>query len=136
MKSFNSSREKWCCYAGAFGCIIPAMIASGFMPICDVFSPTTWLLVATIIPGIAGAVATPFWTRGLVSGALTGVGVFGAVGLYVAFRTSLIDADKFLKLELGIATCIGGAPGTLLYTRWARIDETKIEGTHASLGEA
>jgi hypothetical protein len=116
----QTPREKWTEYFGLFTSIIPAMIATGFMPAWNVLPIGGWLTVATLGSGIAGAIATPRWNRGLISGLIAGAGIFGGIWLYVAVRASLIGNHKIWKYELVIGALLGWAPGMLLYYQWAR----------------
>jgi hypothetical protein len=113
-------REKWAEYFGLATSIIPAMIATGFMPKWDVLPRAAWLAIATMGTAIAGALSTPLWVRGLISGAVAGAGIFGGIWLYVAVRSSLMGPDTILRQELVIGAMIGWAPGLFLYYTWAR----------------
>ncbi len=115
----ESPREKWALYFGMFATIIPAMIASDFMPAWNVLPFVGWLAIATVGAGIAGTIATPYWGRGLISGAIAGAGALLGIWLYVTIRTSITGDGAFWKLELVVGTMIGSAPGMLLYCMWA-----------------
>ena len=116
----ETPRETWAIYLGMAATIIPAMIASDFMPAWNVLPFGGWLAIATAGAGVAGAIATPFWVRGAMAGALAGCGVLFGMWLYVAIRTALTGNNTFLKFELVIGAVIGAAPGLLLYGKWAR----------------
>src|SRR5688572_11952367 len=98
----ETPREKWAGYLGLFATSFPALIASGFMPAWDVLPFAVWLAIAAVGAGIAGAIATPLWSRGAVAGALAGVGGVVGTWLYVAIRSGLTGHSTFLKLELVI----------------------------------
>ena len=116
----ETPRENWAEYFGLFTSVIPAMIATGFMPAWNVLPLVGWLAIATVGCGIAGAIATPLWFRGLISGLIAGAGIFGGMWLYVTVRASLTGHHKIWKPELVVGAMIGGAPGMLLYYIWAR----------------
>jgi hypothetical protein len=116
----ETPREKWAMYLGMFATIIPAMIASDFMPAWNVLPFAGWMAVAAVGAGLAGAIATPYWGRGAFAGALTGAGALLGMWLYVTIRTGLTGHNEFLQLELVVGAVLGGAPGLLLYSTWAR----------------
>src|SRR6187399_3319221 len=96
----ETPREAWASYLGIFAIILPALIASNFMPAWNVLPFWGWLAIATAGAGIAGAIATPFWRRGGISGALAGAGALLGIWLYVAIRTALTGNNTFWKVEL------------------------------------
>jgi hypothetical protein len=116
----QTPRENWAEYFGLAASVIPAMIATGFMPAWDVLPHIGWLAIATVGCGIAGAIATPLWRRGLISGLIAGAGIFAGIWLYVAARTNLLVHHKIYRFELGLGAMIGWAPGLILYYTWAR----------------
>jgi hypothetical protein len=121
----ESPREKWAGYFGLFMTLIPGMIVSGFMPEWNVLPFAGWLGIAAGGAAIAGAIATPRWLRGAVAGTLIGAGMLLGIWLYVAIRAGLTGSHTFLKLELVIGALIGGAPGMLLFSKWARMQPSK-----------
>lgn len=116
----ETPREKWAEYLGLTASVIPAMIATGFMPGWDVLPHAGWLAIAAVGTAIAGAIATPLWVRGLISGVIAGVGIFGGIWIYVAVRTNPAGPHGVYRPELVIGALIGWAPGLLLYYNWAR----------------
>lgn len=117
----ETPREKWAGYLGLFTTIVPAMIVAGFMPEWDVLPFAGWLAIATLGAGLAGAIATPLWARGAVSGALAGAGALVGIVVYVAVRGGLTDHHTYLSIELVIGALLGAAPGMILYSKWARV---------------
>src|SRR5438132_8049830 len=117
----ESPREKWATYLGLFVTVIPAMIASGFMPEWNVLPFLGWLAIATLGAGIAGAIATPLWSRGALAGALMGAGVLLGIWLYVTIRAGLTGHHTFLRIELAVGALLGATPGMLLFYKWARL---------------
>ncbi len=115
----QTPREKWAEYLGLAASIIPAMIATGFMPAWDVLPHGVWLAIATVGCGIAGAIATPLRRRGLISGLVGGAGIFAGIWLVTIFMNT-INNHKILRYELAIGAVIGGIPGLILYYMWAR----------------
>ena len=116
----QTPRENWAEYMLLAASVIPAMIATGFMPAWNVLPLGGWLAIATLGAGIAGAIATPHWSRGLVSGLMAGAGIFAGIWLYVAARTSMTEGPEISRYELVVGAMIGWAPGLILYYTWAR----------------
>jgi hypothetical protein len=116
----QTSREHWSEYFLLAASVIPAMIATGFMPAWNVLPLAGWLAIAIVGAGIAGAMATPLWGRGLISGLIAGAGIFAGIWLYVAARTSMINSITVSKPELVIGAMAGWAPGLILFFTWAR----------------
>jgi hypothetical protein len=116
----ESRREMWALYIGLAFTIIPAMIAANLMPDWNVLPFWGWLTIAGVGSAVAGIIATPYWLRGMVAGALAGAGVLLGVWLYVAFRVWLTGNNSFFKIELMIGAILGGGPGLILYQAWAR----------------
>ena len=116
----ETPREKWAMNLGLFATIIPAMIASNFMPAWNVLPFTGWLAIAAIGAGVAGAIGTPHWGRGAVAGIIAGAGVLLGMWLYVVIRAGITGHNVFLKLELVVGAVIGAGPGLFLYSVWAR----------------
>jgi hypothetical protein len=116
----ETPREKWAMYLGIVATIIPALIASDFMPAWNVLPLGGWAAIAAIGAGIAGAIGTSHWVRGTIAGALTGAGALFGMWLYVIIRTALIGHLTFLKIELVAGAKVGAAPGLLLYGAWSR----------------
>ena len=116
----ESRRETWALYVGLAATIIPGMIASNFMPAWNVLPFEGWLAIATVGAAVAGIIATPYWFRGMIAGALTGAGILLGIWLYVALRVWLTGNNSFFKIELVIGAIIGGGPGLILYGAWAR----------------
>jgi hypothetical protein len=116
----ETPREKFAFYVGMFAIVFPAMIASNFMPLWNVLPLYGWLGIATGGAGIAGAIATPNWLRGILAGALAGAGALMGMWLYVTLRAALTGNTTFLKIELVLGVLIGAAPGLWLYNAWAR----------------
>jgi hypothetical protein len=79
-----------------------------------------WFAIATAGAGLAGALATPLWLRGLVCGLLAGGGIFTGIWLYVLARTTVWNNVAVSKPELVLGALIGWAPGAILYHTWAR----------------
>jgi hypothetical protein len=116
----ETRREYWAEYLLLAASVIPAMIAIGFMPAWNVLPLGGWLAIATLGAGIAGAIATPLWRRGLISGLVAGAGIFAGMWLYVTIRTSIQHDIRVSKPELVVGAMIGWAPGLILYYTWAR----------------
>jgi hypothetical protein len=96
------------------------MITCGFFPALNVLPFWGWFAIATAGSGIAGALATPHWERGLVSGLVSGAGIFAGIWLYVLARTSMLAGVKVWRYELVLGALLGYAPGLALYYLWAR----------------
>src|SRR5260370_4849260 len=107
----ETPRETWAIYLGIFATVIPGLIASDFMPDWNVLPFAGWLAIAAIGAALAGAIATPYWFRGILSGALTGAGALFGLWLYVQLRVWITGIHTFLKLELVIGAVIGAGPG-------------------------
>jgi hypothetical protein len=118
-------------YLGLFATIIPAMIASDFMPEWNVLPFGGWLAIATAGAALAGAIATPYWLRGMIAGALAGAGALLGMWLYVIIRAGLTGHATFLKLELVLGALLGAAPGMLLFRAWAREKKQDVVGNPA-----
>ena len=116
----QTPRENWAEYLLLAASVIPGMIATGFMPAWNVLPLGGWLAIATLGAGIAGAIATPRWSRGLVSGLIAGAGIFAGIWLYVVARTSMAEGPEISRYELVVGAMIGWAPGLILYYTWAR----------------
>lgn len=116
----QTSREHWAEYLLLAASVIPAMIATGFMPSWNVLPVGGWVSIAIVGAGIAGAIATPLWGRGLVSGLVAGAGIFAGIWVYVLARMSVLGNVKVPKPELVVGAMIGWAPGLILYYAWAR----------------
>jgi hypothetical protein len=71
----QTPRENWAEYLGLTASVISGMIATGFMGSWNVLPFVCWLAIAIVGAGIAGAIATPLWFRGMISGAISGAGV-------------------------------------------------------------
>jgi hypothetical protein len=116
----QAPREHWAEYLLLAASVIPAMIATGFMPAWNVLPVGGWLAIAVVGAGIAGAIATPLWGRGLVSGLVAGAGIFAGIWFYVIVRMSVLNSVKVWKPELVVGAMIGWAPGLILHYAWAR----------------
>ena len=112
-------REKVGFYVGTAFTIIPAMIASGFMPEWDVLPFGGWLALAVVGGAAGGAIATSRTASGAACGALAGLGAVLGVYVYVLVRAALVG-ESFFRVELVIGALIGAAPGMLAFQRWAR----------------
>ena len=115
-----SGREK---FAGHFSCFtigFPAVIASGFLPQCNILPIEGWFAFATLGTALIAMIATPKWVRGGFSGAIAGAGGFIALCLYPILRTALTQSEHFMRLELMLATGVGALPGFLLFVSRAR----------------
>jgi hypothetical protein len=115
----QTPREHWAEYLLLAASVIPAMIATGFMPACNVLPIGGWAAIAVLGAGLAGALATPLWIRGLISGLIAGAGIFAGIWLYVAVRQGMFNNVKVSKLEIVVGAMIGWAPGLILYYTWA-----------------
>ena len=111
----QTPREHWAEYLLLATSVIPAMIATGFMPAWDVLPRGGWLAIAIVGGGLAGALGTPLWTRGLVSGLIAGIGIFAGIWLYVAARRSGSNEVRVSRPELVVGAMIGWAPGLILF---------------------
>ena len=116
----ETPRENWGSWIGVIATIVPGMIASGFMPEWNVLPYEGWFAIAAVGSAIGGAIATPLFVRGAISGAIAGVGTMLGLWLYVVVRSALTGHHTFLKIELVIGGMLGAAPGLLLYGAWAR----------------
>jgi hypothetical protein len=115
----ETPREKWAGYFGLVMVIMPAMIASDFMPAWNVLPFGCWLGIASAGAGLAAAIATPHWGRGAIAGAIAGAGGLLGVWLYVTVRAALTGNGNFLKLEVLVGLILGALPGLVLYIFWA-----------------
>ena len=133
----ETPRETWAMYLGIFATIIPALIASDFMPEWNVLPFAGWLAIAAAGTAVAGAIATPYWFRGAIAGALAGAGALLGMSAYVALRVGLTGNNTFLKLELVIGAVLGAAPGLILDGAWAhyRADENVSNVATGAEGE-
>ncbi len=116
----QTPREHWAEYLLLAASVIPAMIATGFMPAWNVLPLGGWLVIAIVGAGIAGAIAAPLRSRGLISGLIAGAGIFAGIWLYVAVRLSMLKNVSVSRPELVVGAMIGWAPGLILYYTWAR----------------
>ena len=115
-----TNRQKLSLYLGIICTVLPGMILSGFLPGAEIMPLLGWMGVAAGGAAIAGAIATPRWLRGAISGALIGIGVLMGLVLYIELRTMILDSDTFLKIEIVIGAAIGSIPGFILFAKWAQ----------------
>ena len=116
----ESPREKWGLTVGIIAIVIPGMLATGFGPWGDLLPFPAWLAMAMVGTGIAGAIATPYWDRGAMMGAIAGGGALLALWLYVMARGDFTHSATFLTIELAIPAALGGTPGLILFGIYAR----------------
>ena len=117
-----ANRQKLALYLGIICTVIPGMMLSGFLPGANIMPLLGWLGLAAGGTAIAGAIATPRWLRGAISGALIGIDVLMGLLLYIELRTMLLNSDTFLKLEIAIGAGIGSIPGFILFAKWAQVE--------------
>lgn len=115
-----TSREKWALFIGVPFAILPGMIVTGFVPNLFHLPFACWLLVAAVGSAVAGVISTPLAFRGLITGAVSGVGVMLGILAYVFARFIFTDDTVFNNYEIGLGGILGAVPGSLLYFKWAR----------------
>lgn len=103
---------------GAIAAIVPALIVAGFMPGWNVLPLGAWLGIAGAGGATGGAIAAPRPLPGLVAGAVTAAGALLGVVAYVFVRSFI--SDSVFHLEIAIGALLGGAPGFILFMKWAR----------------
>jgi hypothetical protein len=77
-------------------------------------------VISTLGFGIAGAIATPLWFQGMISGLIAGSGVFLGIWLYISIRVLSTGHPVSWNGEFVVGALLGYAPGVLLYYFWAR----------------
>lgn len=123
----ETRREYWAEYLVIAASVIPAMITCDIFRSWNVLPRSAWFAIATAGAAVGGALATPLWVRGLVSGGATGAGIFGGILLYVFTRTHFLGHSAIWKAEVVVGALLGYAPGALLYRYWARPRGTSHE---------
>jgi len=113
-------RERRALLVGCLTCILPALIYVGMMPMASWIPIACFVAVAAAGSVAGGMIATRRKFRGIVSGLLTGLGMFFGILGYVYVRTIWFKSDWYSTIEVVFGAIVGGGPGMWLYGVWAR----------------
>src|SRR5437016_4793716 len=116
----ETPQERWASRLAFVTSVLPGMIAINIFPSWIVLPPSAWFAVALIGGGISGAIATPRFNRGIVSGFVLNSGMFGGIWFYPLLCTWITGHRPVRPYEAVFGACIGAIPGLILYCRWAR----------------